>query len=63
MFSCGFCEIFANTFFTEHLWKTASKLEPNPKHILLQEFTRKLRANFKTHKLIFNCIKKYYQVE
>ena len=24
MFSCEFCEIFRNTFFTEHLWKTAS---------------------------------------
>ena len=24
MFSGEFCEIFKNTFFTEHLWKTAS---------------------------------------
>ena len=24
MFSCEFCEIFKNTFFTEHLWATAS---------------------------------------
>ena len=24
MFSCEFCEIFRNTFLTEHLWKTAS---------------------------------------
>ena len=23
MFSCEFCEIFKNTFFTEHLWTTA----------------------------------------
>ena len=37
-FSCEFCEIFKNTFFTEHLWVTASVLEalfmleswPNP---------------------------------
>ena len=24
MFFCGFCEIFKNTFFTEHLWTAAS---------------------------------------
>ena len=24
MFSCEFCKIFKNTFFTEHLWMTAS---------------------------------------
>ena len=24
--SCEFCEIFKNTFFTEHLWATASKI-------------------------------------
>ena len=24
MFPCEFCEIFRNTFFTEHLWTTAS---------------------------------------
>ena len=27
MFSCEFCEIFKNTFFTEHLWTTASVAE------------------------------------
>ena len=26
MFSCEFCEISKNTFFTEHLWATASVL-------------------------------------
>ena len=25
MFSCEFCEISKNTFYTEHLWKTASE--------------------------------------
>ena len=25
MFSCEFCEIFKNTFFTEHLWTTDSR--------------------------------------
>ena len=24
VFSCEFCEIFKNTFFTEHLWTTTS---------------------------------------
>ena len=24
VFSCEFCEIFKNTFFTEHVWATAS---------------------------------------
>ena len=28
MFSCEFCKIFKNTFFTEHLWTTASKTHP-----------------------------------
>ena len=26
VFSCEFCEISKKTFFTEHLWKTASKV-------------------------------------
>ena len=26
VFSCEFCEIFKNTFFTEHVWTTASEL-------------------------------------
>ena len=25
VFSCEFCEMFKNTFFTEHLWVTASE--------------------------------------
>ena len=28
VFSCEFCEIFKNTFFTEHLWVTASDGRP-----------------------------------
>ena len=27
VFSCEFCEISKNTFFTEHLWATASALK------------------------------------
>ena len=26
MFSCEFCEIFKNTFFTEHLWTSAFEI-------------------------------------
>ena len=26
VFSCEFCKIFKNTFFTEHLWATASDI-------------------------------------
>ena len=29
VFSCELCEIFKNTFFTEHLWTTASKWHQN----------------------------------
>ena len=31
VFSCEFCEISQNTFFTEHLWTTAS-ISSNPHH-------------------------------
>ena len=26
VFSCDFCEVFKNTFFTEHLWTTATEI-------------------------------------
>ena len=26
VFSCDFCEVFRNTFFTEHLWTTATEI-------------------------------------
>ena len=29
VFSCDFCEISKNTFFTEHLWTTASDYTMN----------------------------------
>ena len=29
VFSCEFCEISKNTFFTEHLWTTASEVSQN----------------------------------
>ena len=37
VFSCEFCEISKNTFFTEHLWTSASNKVANKKiHFLLQ---------------------------
>ena len=41
LFSCKFCEIFKNTFFTEHLWTTASdngEVERTPKLCLSEAF-------------------------
>ena len=35
MLSCEFCEISKNTFFTEHLWATASISESMIKDIRL----------------------------
>ena len=36
MFSCEFCEISKSTFFTEHLWTTASPSKFEPVHALLE---------------------------
>ena len=33
VFSCEFCKIFKNTYFTEHLWTTASKVFSLSKNI------------------------------
>ena len=49
MFSCEICEISKNTFFTEHLWTTASK---NPDYLanvscpdVIGELLRLLKLN------------------
>ena len=34
VFSCGFCEISKNTFFTEHLWASASALKFDRLHVI-----------------------------
>ena len=41
VFFCEFCEVFKNTFFTEHLWTTASVFHSyyTPKFILWYGFT------------------------
>ena len=36
MFSCEFCEISKNTFFTEHLWASASDFRVTTFAILMQ---------------------------
>ena len=38
VFSCKFCEISENTFFTEHLWTTASKCSKSSKTMILSKF-------------------------
>ena len=38
VFSCEFCEISKSTFFTEHLWATASKPLKIKKSLELQNF-------------------------
>ena len=45
LFSCEFCEVFKNTFFTEHLWTTASSL--------LKVFTEAIKI-IKHHQLKIN---------
>ena len=43
MFSCEFCEISKNNFFTEHLWATASAT-PHQEHNQSWEFFLKMKA-------------------
>ena len=54
VFSCEFCEIFKNTFFTEHLWATISEVlwivQPQLRKrdvIWLQRYTSKFRCSVK----------------
>ena len=35
VFSCELCEIYMNTFFTEHLWMTASEIYNRIKLIIM----------------------------
>ena len=47
MFPCDFCEIFKKTFFTEHLWTTASvcsKIVKRQRRTKLLTCFRKLRV-------------------
>ena len=37
VFSCEFCEIFKNTFFTEHVWATASLPRSNSVQISFKD--------------------------
>ena len=39
VFSCEFCEIPENTFFTEHLWATASVKDKCLKHLGVRKRT------------------------
>ena len=42
MFSCEFCEVYKNTFFTEHLWATASVIMRRSDLSLQSSFVIKL---------------------
>ena len=45
-FSCDFCEIFKNTFFTEHLLTTASELKKQSSEGVLSKDVLKNFAKF-----------------
>ena len=46
VFSCEFCEISKNTFFTEHLWTTASEAAEFRCAVGLTTILRLLQRNF-----------------
>ena len=50
MFSCEFCDISKNTFFTEHLWVTASLLYPL---LFIKSMTYSLNIHFFNHYLVY----------
>ena len=45
VFSCDFCEISTSTFFTEHLWKTASAVAKKAQEILVSLKQKKRKKN------------------
>ena len=69
LFSCEFCEISKNTFFTEHLWATASRFMDNALSTDSESYYRRLIAspimdNFIVHWLIestLKCSASFYQ--
>ena len=51
MFACEFWEIFNSTFFTEHLWATASELTHyNPGHNIFELDNVLLQVRLATNK-------------
>ena len=54
VFSCGFCEIFKNTFFTEDLWTTVHtfKWAHNFKHFSVHTFTKEKKQTHQNWFLI-----------
>ena len=46
VFSCKFCEISRNTFFTEHLWATVS--------VVMDEVNKKLKIKKVLKYVVFN---------
>ena len=57
VFSCGFCEIPKNTFFTEHLWTTASECIWNNYIIFAHKYNSTTLSMWVVTKL--NCVSRF----
>ena len=55
VFSCKFCEVFNNTFFTEYLWSTASAF-----WIIMKK--KLALSNFETSKLLIQNFQKFREL-
>ena len=58
VFSCEFCEISMNTFFTEHLWTTATALWHKVLHIKCTSYTSKKNESSCFQMLLRKVIKR-----
>ena len=61
MFSCEFCENFKNTFFTEHLWTTASVIRTAEYGILVIKKTSVKTLQILLYSVFLNVPIKYVQ--
>ena len=61
MFSCEFCENFKNTFFTEHLWTTASLIRTAEYGILVIKKTSVKTLQILLYSVFLNVPIKYVQ--
>ena len=61
VFSCGFCYIFKNTFFAEHLWATASAIRTVEYRILATKKTSVKTLQIGLHSVFSNVPIKHVQ--
>ena len=61
MFPCEFCENFKNTFFTEHLWTTASEIRTAEYGILVIKKTSVKTLQILLYSVFLNVPIKYVQ--